>query len=61
MGLLQEQRQQAGARRIWLQWLICSHCHHVALNDWALAESESAGAAQEADAPRPAPQRRTRD
>jgi hypothetical protein len=40
MGLLHEQRQQAGPRQIRLRWVICSHCHHVALDEWSFIDSE---------------------
>lgn len=42
MGTLREQRQRAGVRLIRLRWLICSGCHHVALEDWAFLESDVA-------------------
>jgi len=42
MGLLREQHQQANARRVWMRWLICSNCHHVALDDWSFIDTEPA-------------------
>jgi hypothetical protein len=52
MGTLREQRQRAGVRLIRLRWLICSGCHHVALEDWAFLESEIATSADETPASR---------
>lgn len=39
--ILREEHQPAGTQRIWLRWLLCSSCRHVALDDWGfITESE---------------------
>jgi hypothetical protein len=37
---LREEHQLAGTRRIWLRWLQCPRCRHVALDDWSFTDSE---------------------
>lgn len=49
--ILREEHQQAGTRHIWLRWLICSACRHVALEDWAFMDEDAldTGVGQEAE------------
>jgi hypothetical protein len=32
------ERQPAGNREVLLQWTICTHCRHVALDGWSFAD-----------------------
>ena len=36
--MLREEQQEAGTRHIWLRWLICSRCRHVALENWSFID-----------------------
>lgn len=61
MGILREQHQRAGSRGIWLRWLICSYCHHVALDDWSFADRQTTGSATEINVPLAREKDRTQD
>jgi hypothetical protein len=39
--ILREEHQQAGERKVWLRWMICSRCHHVALDNWSFADVDT--------------------
>lgn len=37
--ILREEHQLAGERSLWLRWMICSRCHHVALDGWSFVDT----------------------
>jgi C4-type Zn-finger protein len=40
--ILREEHQPAGTQRVWLRWLMCSSCRHVALEDWGFVPADDA-------------------
>jgi C4-type Zn-finger protein len=58
---LRQERQQAGAREITLQWYICGECRHVALYDWSFVDVTDDGDIVRENKPRRTDASLTRD